>query len=118
MNDVKRLSRQLRSCMTDAERGLWSHLRSRQLGGVKFRRQVPLGPYIVDFASFETRIVIELDGGQHAEAAHRIKDTARDAYLRSQGFHVLRFWNHDVMSNIEGVLVHILQVIRSDAKDV
>ena len=86
--------------MTDAERRLWAALRNRTLDP-EFRRQVPIGPFIADFAAISERLVVEVDGGQHAESAH---DLERDAYLRSQGFHVLRFWNHEVLTNLEGVL--------------
>jgi len=87
--------------MTDAERALWRYLRQRQLGGHKFRRQVRIGPYIADFACLNPSIIIEVDGGQHAEA--RAYDARRDDYMRGQGFRVLRFWNNDVLGNMEGV---------------
>jgi len=87
--------------MTDAERRLWRYLRLRQLDGHKFRRQVRIGPYIADFACLNPLIVIEVDGGQHADA--RAYDARRDDYMRGQGFRVLRFWNNDVLSNMEGV---------------
>ena len=80
----------LRQNMTDAERLLWRHLRGHRLGGVKFRRQQAIGPYIVDFVHFGARIVVEADGGQHNESA---SDERRDAWLQSQGFRILRFWN-------------------------
>jgi very-short-patch-repair endonuclease len=94
-------ARSLRKNMTDAERRLWRYLRQRQLDGHKFRRQVRIGPYIADFACLNPLIVIEVDGGQHAEA--RAYDARRDDYMRGQGFRVLRFWNNDVLSNMEGV---------------
>jgi len=89
--------------MTDAERALWRVLRARGLGP-KFRRQEPIGPYIVDFVALDERVVIELDGGQHAESR---SDPARDADLRAQGFTVLRFWNTEVLTNLEGVVSRI-----------
>lgn len=89
--------------MTDAERRLWSALRNRALGP-KFRRQAPIGPFIVDFAAIGERLVIEVDGGQHAESPH---DLSRDIYLRSEGFQVLRFWNTEVVTNLEGVVTAI-----------
>ena len=95
-----RRARDLRQNMTDAERRLWRKLRGNSLG-VRFRRQVPIGPFIVDFACYERRLVIEIDGGQHLENA---RDEARDAWLRERGFRVLRFWNHDVLKNLDGVL--------------
>lgn len=96
-------SRALRQTMTDAEKCLWRHLQARPLG-CKFRRQAPIGPYIVDFVCHQARLVIEADGGQHdgCEA-----DRVRDAWLGSQGYLVLRFWNHDVLARTEGVLTMI-----------
>jgi len=94
--------------LTDAERKLWQLLRSRQLGNVKFRRQVPIGPWIVDFVSFEQRLIVEADGGQHNE---NIKDTARDADLNSRGFQVIRFWNNEILANAEGVLTRIVEAL-------
>jgi len=91
----------LRRDPTEAERALWNHLRMRQLEGHKFRRQQPLGRYIVDFVCLEKRLVVELDGGQHAEQTD--SDEERTAWLEARGFHVLRFWNHDVLNNIEAV---------------
>ncbi len=95
-------AKSLRRNATDAERILWRHLRARQVEGIKFRRQQPIENYIVDFVSFETRLVIELDGGQHA--VNRQKDIKRDRCLTRNGFRVLRFWNHDVLGNMDGVL--------------
>jgi len=93
-------ARQLRKNMTDAERAMWRLLRQRQISGLRFRRQVPIDQYIVDFACLEARLVIEVDGGQHFESE---ADKRRDAYLHGQGFRVLRFWNNDVLSNPDGV---------------
>ena len=90
---------------------MWRRLRARQISGVRFRRQAPIGPYIVDFASYRPRIVVELDGSQHAEPAHRLRDEARDLWLESQGFVVLRFWDNDVLTETESVLDAILQAI-------
>jgi len=95
-------SRELRNNSTDAERLLWRNLRNSQLEGVKFRRQQAIEAYIVDFVSFDRKIVIELDGGQHAE--NEKYDSQRDACLRANGFAVLRFWNNEVFENLEGVL--------------
>jgi len=94
-------ARKLRKSMTEPERKLWRYLRQRQLDGYKFRRQVRIGPYIADFACLSRLIVIEVDGGQHAEA--RAYDARRDEYMRGQGFRVLRLWNNDVLNNMEGV---------------
>lgn len=99
-------ARHLRRNLTDAERMLWQALRNRQLGHRKFRRQMPIGPYIVDFACEESRLIIELDGGQHA--ARQDYDSARTQYLEKCGYRVLRFWNNDVMGNLDGVLTVIL----------
>ena len=100
-------ARDLRANSTDAERALWQHLRAYRLRGHKFRRQAPIGRYIVDFVCFETRLVIELDGGQHAERSKYERD--RTAWLREQGFRVLRFWNTDVLNNLDGVMTVIAQ---------
>lgn len=96
----------LRTHMTDAERKLWRALRSRGTGP-KFRRQVPLGPFIVDFACFEAKVIVEVDGGQPAENR---RDQDRDQYFNDRGYCVLRFWNNDVRSNIEGVLSRIAEL--------
>jgi very-short-patch-repair endonuclease len=85
-------ARALRRVMTNAERKLWGALRSRQLNGAKFRRQAPIGPFVADFLCYGTRVVIEVDGGQHADSAH---DRARDRWFVANGFRVLRFWNND-----------------------
>ena len=101
-------ARSLRNSGTDAERLLWQHLRRRQLGGYRFRRQQPIGPYIVDFLCFEQKLVIELDGGHHAENRY---DDERTGWLVSRGFRVLRFWNSDVLGNAEGVRYAILEAL-------
>ncbi|HEY1383955.1 MAG TPA: endonuclease domain-containing protein [Dongiaceae bacterium] len=93
-------ARELRKNMTDAERAMWRLLRQRQIKGLRFRRQVPIDHYIADFACLEARLITEVDGGQHSESR---SDKTRDAYLRSQGFQVLRFWNNDVLANPDGV---------------
>ena len=97
----------LRQRSTEAERALWRKLRGRQLEGYKFRRQQPVGPYIVDFVNFEKGIIIELDGGQHV--TNRARDEEREAWLRDEGFQIIRFWNNDVFDNMEGVLEVILR---------
>ncbi|MQA66591.1 MAG: DUF559 domain-containing protein [Alphaproteobacteria bacterium] len=93
-------ARTLRQQPTDAERRLWSILRNRQLSGHKFRRQASIGRYIADFVCFESKLVVEVDGGQHANSRD---DAKRTAWLESQGFRVVRFWNNDVLENIDGV---------------
>jgi very-short-patch-repair endonuclease len=95
-------ARELRKNMTDAERLLWSRLRRRQVHGLRFRRQHPIGPFIADFACTQAGLIIELDGGQHVQA--RDKDAARTRWLKQSGYHVLRFWNHDVLTQIGAVL--------------
>ncbi len=97
--------------MTDAERRLWHSLRVRQIDGHKFRRQYPLGRYIVDFVCLERRLIVEVDGGQHSE--RQVEDTIRSQWLRSKGFRVVRFWNHEIMSNLDGVTTVIGQALRA-----
>jgi very-short-patch-repair endonuclease len=94
-------SRNLRVQQTEAERALWRELRLRHFSGYKFRRQHPVGKYIVDFACIEAGIYIELDGSQHAPATNY--DEARSAFLKSRGFEVLRFWDNDVLTRMESV---------------
>ena len=100
------IAKRLRRQMTDAEAKLWYFLRDRRFVHFKFVRQAPIGPYVVDFLCRETKLVIELDGGQHADSD---RDVVRDAYIAGQGYRVVRFWNSDVFSNREGVLTVILQ---------
>jgi len=101
-------AKKLRSDMTDAERRLWYRLRAHRFDGHKFKRQVPIGPYVVDFACLGRKLVVEVDGGQHAENQ---KDVVRDSYLRREGFRVLRLWNNDVLRNTDGVLEMILDAL-------
>jgi len=98
---TKQHSRSLRREMTDAEKLLWRHLRMKQFEGYKFRRQHPIGKYILDFVCLEAALVLEVDGGQHAESADN--DAIRTRWLEEKGLHVMRFWNNEVLSNIEGV---------------
>lgn len=100
-------ARQLRNQATDAERHLWRHLRREQLAGYKFRRQFPLGPYIVDFICVSARLVLELDGGQHLET--QAYDAARTLEIEARGYRVLRLWNDDVLLRTEAVLEVILR---------
>src|ERR1700761_4298376 len=95
-----RRAKALRANMTNAERRLWYLLRAHRFDGVKIKRQAPIGHYIVDFVSFERRLVIEVDGGQHADSG---SDLNRTRLLEDQGFRVLRFWNNEVLSNTRGV---------------
>ena len=106
-------ARSLRANSTDAERLIWAALRDHRLNGAGFRRQTPIGPYIVDFVCHAANLVIELDGGQHFEEGHEKRDAQRDAFLADRGFRVLRFSNHDVMMNRAGVLETIAAVIVS-----
>ncbi len=98
----------MRKSLTPWELQLWQRLKQKQLGGFKFRRQQPIGPYIVDFLNSEKKLVVELDGSQHVDLA---ADKMRDAYLARTGYYVLRFWNNEVNENIEGVLVKILEML-------
>jgi very-short-patch-repair endonuclease len=111
-SNARRNAKTLRSGMTDAERRLWSRLRLEQLG-VKFRRQHPLGPYVLDFACLLPRLAIELDGSQHFEQI--AYDERRDRWLKSNGFRVLRFASNEVLSNSDGVLTSILVALRDAA---
>ncbi len=104
------IARKLRKNLTQAERKLWYYLRRKQLDGLKFRRQEPIGRYIVDFCCYDKKLIIEVDGGQHNE--FREKDVERDNCLANKDFNVLRFWNNDVLKNINGVL----QVIKENCK--
>jgi len=97
-------ARSLRRDSTDAERIIWSALRAHRLNAASFRRQTPIGPYVVDFLCNSARLVVELDGGQHFEPQQQKRDTRRDAFLASKGYRVLRFNNYDVMTNRTGVL--------------
>ena len=97
---------------TDAERILWFRVRNRRLGGLKFRRQVPIGNYIVDFCCEAARLIVELDGGRHVERT--IEDAKRTADLEAYGYLVLRFWNNDVICNIDGVLETIVATARRE----
>ena len=110
-NDVRRLRRE----QTPAENLLWQSLRAKRLNGAKFRRQHPIGDHIVDFCCLRHRLVIEVDGGQHAEETQ--KDDARTARLEAHGFKVIRFWNDDVLRNLEGVLTSIVEALRDRGLD-
>jgi very-short-patch-repair endonuclease len=103
-------ARGLRRRQTEAEKALWMRLRSRQFEGLKFRRQQPIGAYIVDFVSFSKRLVVEVDGGQHGESETRARDEERTEWLGEKGYRVLRFWDNDVLKNIEGVMERIREV--------
>jgi very-short-patch-repair endonuclease len=106
----------LRRDMTDAERKLWWHLRRMPVDGTHFRRQATVGPYFADFACHERRLIIEVDGGQHNRADHLLADSNRSEYLESRSYRVLRFWNNDVLKNIDGVMESMYAVLR-DSKN-
>ena len=107
----KNIARNLRKNSTEAEKILWQRLRNKQLEGFKFRRQQILGRYIVDFVNFERKLVIELDGSQHALEKER--DRKRDHWLEAQGFEVLRYWNNEVFENLDGVLETVREKLLS-----
>lgn len=100
-------ARALRNNATDAERALWQAISARKVSGIRFNRQVPIGPFICDFVARSVSLVIEVDGGQHNEAI----DAERTRYIEAQGFRVIRFWNNEVLGNIEGVIEEIERVI-------
>ena len=106
-------ARDLRQHSTDAELALWMRLRNRQLAGYKFRRQIPISKYIVDFVCFERKMIIEVDGGHHQEQIS--SDTVRTTWLESQGFQVLRFWNHEVLADTEAVQEAILVALQESS---
>jgi very-short-patch-repair endonuclease len=95
--------------MTDVEKKLWKQLRAKRFAGYKFKRQVPMQRYIADFICYQPKLIIELDGGQHAERTYY--DRRRDAFFVSQGFEVLRFWNNEVNENMDGVMQTILDIL-------
>ncbi len=105
----KTIARRLRKSSTDTERALWYQIRKSAIEETKFRRQQPLGPYVVDFVSFQEKIIVELDGGQHAVNIE--SDQVRESYLHEKGYRVLRFWNNEVLENMAGVLEVIRRAI-------
>ena len=105
-------ARKLRRNLTDAERALWKHLRMRQIAGYKFRRQQPIGKYIVDFMNFEKRVIVEWDGGHHSQQGDY--DSTRTAWFEAEGYRVLRFWNNQVLKEIEAVKEVILDVLKRE----
>jgi len=112
---TRELAKALRKQMTEAERRLWRHLRNRELGGWKFRRQYPVGPYIVDFICIEKNLVIEVDGGKHAE--NEDLDIQRSEYLNNMGYRVFRFWNNQVLQETEAVLEMILAILMNEKRN-
>ena len=106
-----KLPRELRQRQTEAEKILWYKLRNRQLDGAKFRRQHPIGNYIVDFACLEKNLIIEIDGSQHNKEQAKEKDEQRTLWLEKESYKIIRFWNSDILNNIEGVLLYIKNVL-------
>ena len=104
-------ARNLRTASTDAEHALWRHLRARRLAKLKFRRQFPISGYVVDFVCLEEKLIIELDGGQHND--RQAEDSHRTMILQKNGFRVLRFWNGDVLKELEAVLAEILRAVEA-----
>ena len=100
-------AKRMRSEMTDAELKLWNAIRANRLMGLTFRRQLPIANYVVDFVCAECRVIVELDGTQHTDGNAVLKDQIRTQYLEAQGWQVLRFWNHDVVEDIDNVCQHI-----------
>ena len=114
MNEQIEKSRELRKNMTPQERKLWSILRNRQFFNYRFRRQFPIGQYIVDFICREKKIIIEIDGGQHNEQQNIEYDNNRTKYLNSEGYKVIRFWNNEIDKNMSGVYNRLKEVFGVD----
>ena len=98
---ARQRARSLRQNMTEVERRIWQMLRSHQMAGYRFRRQVPIGRYIADFVCHETRLIVKIDGGQHDRASPQ--EAERSGFLQSEGYRILRFWNNEVLANLDGV---------------
>jgi very-short-patch-repair endonuclease len=105
-------ARNLRQRQTNAEKKLWYFLQNKNLDGMKFRRQVPIGDYIVDFVCFERKLIVELDGSQHDDTRIKIVDKRRTSWLEKEGFLVIRFWDNEVFENTVGVLTQIQEVAK------
>jgi very-short-patch-repair endonuclease len=110
-------ARRLRLNTTGAEKLLWQRLRTFETSGTHFRRQVPIGPYVADFACLAARFVIELDGSQHGLESERTKDEARTRWLEAEGYRVIRFWNNDIVENLDGVLDTIHAALYGSRED-
>ena len=106
-------ARRLRREATPAEKRLWLHLKQLEVPGGHFRRQAPMGPYFADFVHLGIKLVIELDGGHHGLPEHAAHDARRTAYLEAQGFRVLRFWNHELTDNLDGVVETIFRAVQA-----
>ncbi|AZO60371.1 endonuclease domain-containing protein [Mesorhizobium sp. M1A.F.Ca.IN.022.07.1.1] len=107
----RNFARRMRRESTEAEDRLWQELRGRRLDKIKFRRQVPVGRFVADFVCAEARLIIEIDGSQHADSPH---DQERDAELKARGFRVLRFWNDDVLKELDAVCDTIIAYVRDE----
>ncbi len=103
----KERRRELRRNQTDAEKALWTHIRARQLQGMKFFRQYSIGPYILDFYCPQMKLAIEVDGGQHSYDENQKADTVRTEYMKTHGIHVIRFWNHEILQHLDSVVAII-----------
>ena len=112
MNNINLNARKLRKNMTEQERKLWNIIKDRQFFGFRFRRQFPIGKYIVDFVCREEKIIIEIDGGQHNEEINIDADNMRTAFLNSEGYKVIRFWNNDIDNNLIGVYEELKKVFK------
>jgi len=110
-NVLNPIAKALRKRSTDTEARLWSRLRDRRFGRFKFRRQHPVGRYVVDFVCLEAKIVIEVDGGQHNESGKKMEDRKRDEWLAGEGYRVLRFWANEIFENLDGVLERIREAL-------
>ncbi|MEK7212032.1 MAG: endonuclease domain-containing protein [Patescibacteria group bacterium] len=110
--DQKDRRRELRKNQTDAERKFWQQIKNKKIAGLKFYRQFGVGPYILDFYCSKLRLAVELDGGQHSETPRAEYDTKRTEYLQSKNIKVLRFWNNDVLKNMEGVIIKLQEEIK------
>jgi len=112
MDEIHIKARQLRNNMTPQEKKLWYYLRNNQINNCRFRRQYPIGNFIVDFVCRSKNLVIEIDGGQHNEQQSINYDNERTKYLKSRGFNVIRFWNSDIDENIEEVVNKIIEYLK------
>ena len=110
---LKSRRRELRHNQTEAEKLFWQKVRGRRFLGLKFFRQYSVGPYIVDFYCPKLKLAIELDGGQHAQVDRRKHDVAREMYLKMAGVEVLRFWDNEVLKNMDGVLYRLMEIVKS-----
>lgn len=113
METIRTFSKKLRKNMTDEEKTLWFHLRAKRFSGFKFRRQIPINKYIVDFICFSKKLIIELDGSQHIDESNRFNDKVRDEFFKSQGYEILRFYNNQINNKLEDILIKIFNQLNS-----